>query len=255
MRVTVLSSGSDGNATLFEACGTRVLVDAGIAPRTLDTKLRELGGTTHLDGIVVTHAHQDHVGNARRLGKRGIPVYMSEATARHVDLGNHVQVKTYSAREPFAVGRMVVSPTPLPHDAAQVALVVEGGGKRAAIATDLGEVPPSLVEHLAGVETLLIEANHDPAMVEAGPYPGFLKRRVLSARGHLSNAQTAELLRKIPRSVRTVILVHLSRTNNRETLAREIAADALPRGVALLVAPQRGRMSVSTRMQQLGLPL
>jgi phosphoribosyl 1,2-cyclic phosphodiesterase len=247
MRVIILASGSAGNASLFEAAGTSVLVDAGIAPRALEAKLTTAGARLP-DAIVVTHAHQDHVGQCLRLARRlRIPVYASEATARTETLHGRSEVKVFSAREPFAIGALTIAPTPLPHDAAQVAIVVEGGGHRAAIVTDLGEVPPGLTAHLAGCEVVLIESNHDAELLQNGHYPAFLKRRIASARGHLSNAQAHALLRALPAEAHTVVLMHLSKSNNRPEIALESAQDALSgRRVRLLAAAQDSSVVLDT---------
>src|SRR5262249_9604166 len=126
------------------------------------------------------------------------------------------------------------------HDAAQVALVVEGGGRRAAIVTDLGEVPPALPAALARCDVALIESNHDPEMLHRGPYPAFLKRRVASARGHLSNQQAHPLLRAPPGETPPVVLMHRSRTNNPPAPAPEPARAALSaRATRLPPAPPR----------------
>jgi phosphoribosyl 1,2-cyclic phosphodiesterase len=247
MRITLLASGSAGNATLFEANGTRVLVDAGLGPRALEARLHAVGaGLPH--AIVVTHAHQDHVGHCLRLARRyRVPVYASEATARAPVLQGQAEVRVFSAREPFAIGALTLAPTPLPHDAAQVAIVVEAGARRAAIVTDLGEVPPGLLPHLARCDVVLIESNHDSEMLERGPYPAFLKRRITSARGHLSNAQTHALLRALPGETHTVVLMHLSKSNNRPDLALASARDALAgRRVRLLAATQEGCFALDT---------
>ncbi|NUQ73121.1 MAG: MBL fold metallo-hydrolase [Polyangiaceae bacterium] len=242
MRVLILASGSSGNATLFESKGTRVLVDAGIGPRTLAQRLREAGAGGMPHAVVVTHGHGDHLGSYCKIGaKLGIPVYMTESTARFASPPGGVSLHYFSPRQPFAIGGLTLSPLPLPHDAAQVALVVADGERSAAIATDLGEVPPGLPGHVAGCDVLLIESNHDVEMLERGPYPGFLKRRVLSARGHLSNAQAHGLLRALGPRAHTVVLMHLSKTNNRPDLALESARDALAgRRVRLAVAPPSG---------------
>lgn len=242
MRVLVIASGSSGNATLFESKGTRVLVDAGVGPRTLVQKLREAGAGGLPHALVVTHAHGDHLGSYSKLSaKFGIPVYMTEATARFARPSGEVALRYYSARQPFGIGALTVSPLPLPHDAAQVALVFGDGERSAAIATDLGEVPPALSNHLAGCEVVLLESNHDVEMLKRGPYPGFLKRRVLSARGHLSNAQAHGLLRTLGPGVHTVVLMHLSKTNNRPDIALESARDALAgRRVRVMAAPPVG---------------
>lgn len=225
VHVGVFASGSSGNATVFSAKGTRVMVDAGVAPRTLARKMREASMEGALDAIVVTHAHGDHVGHSLSYAKRlGVPVYMSEATARATR--NHDALR-FNARQGFAIGALELTPTPLPHDAAQVALVVSDGTHRAAIATDLGEVPPALPELLSDCDVLLLESNHDPDMLWRGPYPEHLKRRIASARGHISNEQCGELLRALPDRAHTVVLLHLSRTNNRPEAALSIAREAL----------------------------
>ena len=239
MRIVVLACGSAGNASLFEAEGTSVLIDAGIAPRTLEARLAAADARLP-DAIVITHAHQDHVGHALRLARRlKIPIHVSEATARTPTLHGREEITIFSAREPFAIGKLTIAPTPLPHDAAQVALVVEGGGRRAAIVTDLGEVPPGLRSHLARCDVVLIESNHDLEMLQSGAYPAFLKRRIGSARGHLSNAQAHALLRTLPVETHTVVLMHLSKSNNHPEIALESAQDALSgRRVRLLAATQ-----------------
>lgn len=230
MRIAVLASGSRGNASAYESRGTRVLVDAGLGPRALARRMQEAGMDGPLQAIVVTHAHQDHVGHAERLAKRlRIPVYMSEATARAVPLRAEVEVRRFSPREPFTIGALTLAPLPLPHDAAQVALVLSDGVRNAGIATDLGEVPPALAEHLSRCDVLLLESNHDPALLAAGPYPDHLKRRIASARGHLSNGQAAELLARLPARAHSVVLMHLSERNNRPDLALTAAREALVR--------------------------
>lgn len=244
MQITIIASGSGGNATLFASRGTRVLVDAGVGPRVLAQCLTAAGGASGWapDAIVITHAHADHVGAAARYNKKHkIPIYASEATARAAALGDPERVRLFSSREPFAIGALTISPRPLPHDAAQVALVVGDGARRAALVTDLGEVPPGLLEHVAGCDVLLLESNHDADMLAAGPYPQHLKRRIGSSRGHLSNAQACALLAALPSGTHTVALMHLSEINNRPELALEAARDALSgRRMRLLAAPPRG---------------
>lgn len=256
MRIAVFASGSRGNASAYESRGTRILVDAGIGPRTLERKLRECAVEGPPHAIVVTHAHQDHVGHAEQLAKKlRIPVYMSEATARAVPLGGGVEVRRFSPREPFAIGALTIAPTPLPHDAAQVALVVSDGVRSAGIATDLGEVPPALAEQVASCDVLLLESNHDPELLASGPYPEHLKRRIASARGHLANRQAAELLGVLSRRTHTVVLMHLSETNNRAELALASARDALPRrGVRLEAASQTGTLVLDASLRPAGAP-
>jgi phosphoribosyl 1,2-cyclic phosphodiesterase len=245
MKILVVASGSRGNAALFEAGGTRVLVDAGVGPRVLARALDDGGfGAPH--AIVITHAHDDHLGHGQKIARKlDVPLWVSEATARVARLVEAPRVRVYGAREPFAIGALTIAPLPIPHDAAQVSLVVEGGGRRAGIATDLGEVPPGLTDHLAACDVLLLESNHDVGMLERGPYPAHLKRRIASARGHLSNEQAHAFLRQLSPRTRTVVLMHLSETNNAAEVALEVARDALAgRAVDLRAAAQAAPMTI-----------
>ena len=255
MRVAVLASGSEGNATLVESGGTRLLVDAGIGPFALRCALERarlgagLGRARReqpVDAVVVTHAHADHFGFARKYAKKmRIPVYVTEATARAHDLPREGRFRMFGPRDPFEVGELLVSPVPVPHDAPQVAVSISDGQRRVAVVTDVGEVTGRLADHLALCDVLLVESNHDAEMLERGPYPAFIKRRVASAGGHLSNAQTHELLARLPLRTRTVVLMHLSRTNNHVPLALECARDALAgRRVNLYAAPPRELLMV-----------
>jgi phosphoribosyl 1,2-cyclic phosphodiesterase len=231
---------------LVEAAGTRLLVDAGLPLVTLQRQLARAQLTVKPNAIIVTHAHGDHCRHAAELSEHfQAPLFVSEATRRSVRLGGRRTPRVFGSRAPFSVGELTVTAMSVPHDAPQVSLRFEHAGQAAALATDLGEVPPGLLEHFAGCDTVLIESNHDHEMLWAGPYPYHLKRRVSGGHGHLSNAQTHGLLRSLDRGVRTVVLMHLSQTNNTPELARASAAEALcDHPATLLVASQFGVTSV-----------
>jgi len=129
-----------------------------------------------------------------------------------------------------------------------VSLVVADDAGSVGLATDLGEIPSGLFDHLAGCDVLLVESNHDLDMLASGPYPDFLKKRILSTRGHLSNDQARELLARLPARTHTVVLMHLSEVNNDPRLALESAADALTgRRVRIAAARQREAIAIDLR--------
>ena len=248
MRLTVLASGSGGNAMLVEAGGTRLLVDAGLPLVTLRRQLVRAKLTGNPTAIIITHSHGDHCRHAAELTEHfQVPLYVSEATRRSVRLSGRRAPQVFGTKGPFSIGDLSVSAMVVPHDAPQVSLRFEHQSGRAALATDLGEVPPGLLGHFAGCDAVLIESNHDSDMLASGPYPYHLRRRVAGDHGHLSNAQTHGFLRALDRATRTVVLMHLSQTNNTPELARDSAAHALRDHTAtLLVASQFGVTSVET---------
>ena len=188
---------------------------------------RVLGEVLEVDGLVVTHPHGDHASQAKKIARHfDCPVWMTEATARRIVLP-HVRRRVFGFNAPFDIGRIRVEPMPIPHDAPNVALVFAYRWQRAGLVTDLGHVPRKLAKHLSGCQLVLLESNHDPAMLAEGPYPDFLKKRVAARTGHLSNQQAAELLARLGRETREVVLMHLSKTNNSPMLALGQARAAL----------------------------
>lgn len=250
VRVTILASGSGGNATLVQAGGTRVLVDAGVGPEILRSRMRAVfGRPLGVDAIVTTHAHGDHVGKLIPCAKSfGARVYLTAATQRRLGALEGVSTVIYGPSAPFDVGSIRVEPMPVPHDAPQVALVLAHRFARAALVTDLGHVPQRLASHLEGCQLVMIESNHDLGMLERGPYPPFLKRRVASRQGHLSNEQAAELIAALGADTTEVVLMHLSRTNNSARLALSKARAALAgRSVRLRAADQDAPLDLEVR--------
>lgn len=250
VRVTVLASGSGGNATLIQAAGTRILVDAGVGPEVIRARMqRVFGRALDIDAIVTTHAHGDHIGKlgacARSFGAR---VYVTEATERRIAALPDVSTVVYGSTTAFHVGSIRIDPMPIPHDAPQVALVFEHAWARAALITDLGEVPKRLARHLEGCQLVLLESNHDLEMLRAGPYPEFLKRRVASRVGHLSNEQAASLIAALGPETVEVVLMHISQKNNTPLLALSAARAALKgRKVKLRAAQQDVALDLAVR--------
>jgi phosphoribosyl 1,2-cyclic phosphodiesterase len=233
LTVRVLASGSRGNAVHVSDGATAVLVDAGLSGVEIARRMSRHGlSPAHLDAILVTHEHGDHVKGVGVMARRhGLPVYWSPATARALDgrLGAMADARTFRAGAPFAVGTLAVHPFATAHDAADpVGFTLEAGGRRLGIATDLGAATNLVRHHLRGCDAVLLEANHDPRLLMTGPYPWHLKQRVRSRSGHLSNENARDLLMDIRHDRLThVILGHLSEENNRPELALRMIREAL----------------------------
>lgn len=237
LRFKSLGSGSSGNATVIQArSGTGVahlLVDCGLGIREMDKRLARAGMMAdQIDAIFVTHEHGDHIGCARQLALRErIPVYMSEGTYAAIgqpDLDGLLRVAGDGVA--FAVGDLLVRPFTVPHDAREpLQLTCTDGDVRLGVVTDLGHVTAHVQQELAGCATLLLECNHDEAMLAASSYPAFLKRRVGGAYGHLANSAAAALAQALlaAGALRQVVAAHLSEQNNTPELARAAVAVAL----------------------------
>jgi len=243
-RYQTLASGSAGNALLVQLGDARLLVDAGLPFPVIAARLAGAGvALSDLDAVLVSHEHADHARALAELRARhpAIPVLATAGTARAAarDLGVVLDGTLRPERALF-VGGVAVVPFPVPHDAAEpVGFRIELGDFALAIATDLGEVTPVVLRAFAGCRAVVVEANHDIELLARGPYPPFLKRRIASRRGHLSNAQTADLLHAVAGPwLRHVTLAHASATNNSPERALAAAAHALARQghVEVLVA-------------------
>lgn len=237
MRLTLcpLFSGSSGNSIYISCGGVRVLVDAGVSAARVEANLREIGvDIRQIDGILVTHEHVDHVRGLGVLCRRyGLPVYANEGTWRGIlekEAGIPPRcVRMFLTGEDFYIGAMNVRPFSIPHDAAEpVGFALGCQGMRCAVATDIGHIAPGWMEAVAGSQAIVLEANHDVEMVQRGPYPQRLKRRILSRNGHLCNEDCAKaLLELAKKGVRAVSLAHLSADNNLPELAYNTVCGAL----------------------------
>jgi phosphoribosyl 1,2-cyclic phosphodiesterase len=251
LRFSSLASGSGGNATLVEARETadgpptRVLVDCGLPLRRLTAALARRGcGPQDIDALFVTHEHSDHVSGAFALQRRhGTAVWMSRGTLSACEPGEEAAARVHLAadRAPIVIGSLTLQPFAVPHDAAEpLQLVCSAGQARVGLVTDLGETDDGVVGALQGCDALLLECNHDLALLQHGAYPAWLKRRIGGARGHLENDQSAGLLAAVRHAgLRHVLAAHLSRQNNAPELALAALARALPtasRAPALHVA-------------------
>ena len=237
MRFCSLGSGSSGNATLVEAGAgarpTRLLVDCGFTQKELTARLARLGlAPADLDAVFVTHEHGDHVGCAPALARRhGVPLWMSRGTWRAIgapELGEDL-LRFACDGESIEVGDLRLAPYTVPHDAAEpLQLTVDDGASKLGILTDAGSLTTHLRQALQACEALLLECNHEPAMLAASSYPASLKARVGGPLGHLANGVAAELLADCRHGrLQHVVAAHLSQQNNRPALAAAALAGAL----------------------------
>lgn len=231
MRITPLSSGSQGNSLLVEAAGLRLLVDQGLDLPAFTARLAVLGlSPRELDGVLLTHRHKDHIRGVAPLAElHSLPVYGTRRTLRALSNKLHKRLRPIVAGRPFRIGDLDLRAVLVCHDAPEtVAWRVDDGRHRFGIATDLGCAAGELRDVFVHLDALLLEFNHDEAMLENGPYHAQLRARVGGDRGHLSNRQAAALLGELasPR-LQQLWLGHLSRKNNRGELARAAAQAAL----------------------------
>lgn len=235
------------------SAGRGVLVDAGLPGRRLEGRLAAAGvAPDRVGAVVITHGHRDHLSGAGVWARRHrVPVYMTEACRRAAPevLGprglERVEVRLFEPGVPFRVDGLEFRPVSTSHDAPDsVGFRITDGAAVLGFATDLGFVSHLVRDALGGAQLLYVEANHDEDLLWNGPYPWFLKQRIRSRHGHLSNGSCAALLRELLHpGLRAVVLGHLSQTNNEPRLAFEAARGVLDGAgaggdVTLLVARQ-----------------
>ena len=233
MRFASLGSGSQGNGLVVEVENTRLLLDCGFTLKETIARLSRLGlDPGMLDGIVVTHEHDDHVGGVARLARKfAIPVWLTHGTLRSVEQAFAAlpQVNIIDSHQRFAIGAIELEPYPVPHDAQEPAqFVFSDGAVRLGVLTDTGCSTPHIEMVLSRCHALVLECNHDAQMLADSDYPASLKRRVGGRFGHLENTAAAQLLASLDCSLlQHIIAAHLSRTNNTPLLAQTALSGAL----------------------------
>lgn len=253
MRLTTFASGSGGNCALLSMDGAHLLLDAGISFRRIREGLSLAALTVDdLSAVLITHEHSDHIsGLASMLKRRAVPILAPRTVANHLRCavaGVEQCLRPVPVEEPISLAGLTLRAFHTPHDTAEsVGWRVEGS-KCFALATDMGCVTGEIRAGLAGADLVLIEANHDEAMLRAGRYPYPLKKRILSDRGHLSNACCGELAAYLAeRGTGQIVLGHLSRENNTRELAYQTVRAALGgRAAALYIAPESERLTIES---------
>ncbi len=224
LRLSVLASGSSGNATYMETDEGGLLVDAGLSCRRIAVLLARIGRRLgDVDAVLLTHGHSDHTSGVRSLVReRGMPIYSAP------DVGGRLGTITVEAGETLRIGGLMAEFFEVPHDSRTYGVCVSDDERTAIIATDLGEISVDVLRRMRGAEAVVLEANHELEWLRRGPYPTDLKRRVASANGHLSNRQTAEAACDLaPHGLKDLVLAHLSKTNNSPARATGTVTSAL----------------------------
>ena len=233
MRFSILASGSSGNTCYIETGKASVLIDAGLSGRETERRLGLLGvSARNLDALIITHEHSDHIKGAGPLARRfGLPLYINRKTLEKGQraMGNLPKPVIVRTGQTLTIRDLTVETFTKCHDAADpLGLILSFDGTRMGLVTDLGRSTRLVVDRLRECNALIVEFNHDQEMLEEGPYPLDLKRRIKGPDGHLSNKQAGELVRKICHdNLNYLVLAHLSKTNNNPTKAHKEAKDAL----------------------------
>ncbi len=225
--LTMLGSGSAGNAALLATDHCRLLIDGGLSARQLVLRLALCGvAPEQLDGVLITHEHGDHVCGLEVLCRKfQVPIYCNALTAEAIRCGplaEHRHWRLFRTGAEFSICDITVQTFPVPHDAVEpVGYAFHHGAAGLGFITDLGYATKMLVERLREVHTLVIETNHDEKLLQACPHrPWPVKQRIMSRHGHLSNAAAATVVEQLlPGKIERVVLGHLSRDCNTPELA------------------------------------
>lgn len=248
MKVSVLASGSKGNCTYIEGDSGAVLIDAGLSAKEILKRLDDSGGKRDLvNGILLTHEHSDHMKGVDVLARKlDIPVYATHGTLWQFEekrgTCKPVELKPCRKDEPFRVDGFNVTVFSTYHDACDpCGFLINENGRNVAYCTDTGKISDKIFTNLQKAEYIILESNHCPVMLENGPYPVFLKKRIRDEnRGHLSNDGAAECLKKLRNHISGTALAHLSEENNTPEKALENVSDALcdDCGISVSIARQ-----------------
>lgn len=228
-----LISGSSGNATIISDGETTLLTDCGMSGKGLAAALDNIGiPVDSISGVLVTHEHSDHVKGIGVIARRyGFKVYASDGTLSSMTdckINDDLLVPICADKD-FQIGTIGIKPFSIPHDAAEpLGFSYFADDQKVSLATDIGEVNDYIYDNIKGSSTVLLESNHDVEMLRYGSYPYYLKQRILSNHGHLSNENAAKTAVRLAESgTEHLLLGHLSRENNLPDIAYMTTANAL----------------------------
>ena len=217
MRFASLGSGSRGNATLISTTQTTLMVDCGFSVRETCKRLEALDtDPASIDALLVTHEHSDHIKGVAPFARRfGMPVWASRGTAQYFH-DDDIDIGVINVHQVFQVGDIKVEPVPVPHDAREPCqFVFSANDLNFGLLTDVGSMTRHIIESYMDCDAMLLEFNHDEAMLSGSVYPPSVRKRIAGDLGHLSNSQSCRILSELlPGKVRLVVAGHLSESNN-----------------------------------------
>lgn len=242
MKVQTIASGSKGNCTIVLCNDTNLIIDMGISYLTLKNSLEENSlSFDNFNGILITHCHKDHTkGLSSLIKKTNIPVYIPEKM--YDSIKEYVPYpRCIIIDDEFYINDVKINLIHTSHDApCSVGFIIRHNDKSLVYITDTGYINRKILNNIVGVDCYIIESNHDEVMLMDGPYPRFLKERVISDKGHLSNITTAKYLKKIVgKNTKNIILAHRSETNNTEDKILEAINNVeLDKNINIYIAKQ-----------------
>lgn len=243
MQLASLGSGSKGNATLVRCEQTCILIDCGFSLSQVEKRLHKLSvSAADIDAILVTHEHSDHGSGVLKLAlKYSIPICMTIGTGRALNIEHY---RIINGGQEMTIGTLHVQIVTVPHDAAEPVQFVFThltSGRRLGVLTDSGHITSHMKQSYDALNGLLLEFNYDEGMLENGSYPAHLKRRIAGKHGHLSNAQSLDLLRRIDTSkLDTLIAAHISEKNNSPDIVGALLRKEMNIGEPVLACQQDG---------------
>lgn len=242
MKVQTIASGSKGNCTIVLCNDTNLIIDMGISYLTLKNSLEENSlSFDNFNGILITHCHKDHTkGLSSLIKKTNIPVYIPEKM--YDSIKEYVPYpRCIIIDDEFYINDVKINLLHTSHDApCSVGFIIRNNDKSLVYITDTGYINRKILNNIVGKDCYIIESNHDEVMLMDGPYPRFLKERVISDKGHLSNITTAKYLKKIVgKNTKNIILAHRSETNNTEEKVLEAINNVeLDKNINIYIAKQ-----------------
>lgn len=253
MKLISLQSGSNGNCIYIESEGARLLFDAGISGKKAEARLKaHQVDIRDVNGLIISHDHADHIGSVGIFHRKfGLPIYATRPTFEHAsrrrDLGAITALNHFVSGQTLKIGDLIVETVKTPHDGVDgVAFVITNGHRRLGILTDLGHVTESLDTLIGTLDAVFIESNYDIKMLDLGRYPLGIKQRIKGPGGHLSNLETARLIRNHSHHLGWACLGHLSENNNTPQKAFQTCTELVGTEFPLHLAGRHGASEVLT---------